>query len=167
MVSKLLEKLETALKFASGALLGLIVVMLFYAVVMRYVLHRPPAWTMELSRYLFIWMIIFAATIVTREDSHIQIRFLLDRLPRSARMVWLNLLRLLMIVFCGIMVRQGMAILPLVSEASSPTLGISMGWLYLAIPVGGVLMGLYLIEAMVTSVRNHFGADARGGRSAC
>ena len=167
MVSKILNSLETALKIVSGGLLAVIVSALFYAVIMRYVLHQPPAWTMELSRYLFIWMVIFSAAIITREQSHIQILFVLDRLPRVPRFILTNFLRLLMIWFCWVMIRQGISILPMVSEASSPTLGISMGWMYLSIPVGGVLMGLYLLEAIVASISNYVKVDSRKEQSVC
>lgn len=167
MVSKILNSLETALKFVSGGLLAVIVSALFYAVIMRYVLHQPPAWTMELSRYLFIWMVIFSAAIITREQSHIQILFVLDRLPRVPRFILTNFLRLLMLWFCWVMIRQGISILPMVSEASSPTLGVSMGWMYLSIPVGGVLMGLYLLEAIVASISNYVKVDSRKEQSVC
>ena len=167
MVTKILNSLETVLKFVCGGLLAVIVSALFYAVIMRYVLHQPPAWTMEMSRYLFIWMVIFSAAIITREQSHIQIVFVLDRLPRMPRFILSNFLRLLMIGFCWVMIRQGIFILPMVSEASSPTLGISMGWLYLSIPVGGVLMGFYLLEAIVASISNHVGSDSRGEQPEC
>jgi TRAP-type C4-dicarboxylate transport system permease small subunit len=167
MVTKILYSLETVLKFVCGGLLAVIVSALFYAVIMRYVLHQPPAWTMELSRYLFIWMVIFSAAIITREQSHIQILFVLDRLPRMPRFILSNFLRLLMIGFCWVMIRQGIFILPMVSEASSPTLGVSMGWLYLSIPVGGVLMGLYLLEAIVASISDYVKVDSRKEQSVC
>jgi TRAP-type C4-dicarboxylate transport system permease small subunit len=57
-----------------------------------------------------------------------------------------------MIGFCWVMIQQGMKIYPIVAQASSPSFGISMGWLYLSIPVGGVLMGICILEIMVRSI---------------
>jgi len=105
---------------------------------------------------MFIWMVMLSVIVVTREQSHIQITFILDHLPDRAKFVWRNILRILMIGFCVIMIRQGLAIYPIVSEASSPALGISMGWLYLSVPVGGMLMGIYILESIVTSVIDRF-----------
>ena len=57
-----------------------------------------------------------------------------------------------MLAFCWLLIQQGQNIMPLVAEAKSPTLSWSMGWLYLPIPLGGALMGLYLIEGLVKAV---------------
>lgn len=167
MATKLLTALESLLKVLATVLLGIIVTCLFYGVVMRYLFHNPPAWSMELSRFLFLWMVIFSAVLVTREQSHIQIKFIVDRLPTTARFVWSNVLRVLMLAFCYVMVKQGLVIFPLVSEASTPTLGVSMGWLYLSIPAGGVLIGLYVLEALVVSAVAFFKDDSTGEKPEC
>lgn len=167
MIAKVLNTLEHALKIICGTVISSIVACLFYAVVMRYVFHKPPGWSMELSRYLFIWMVILSAVLITREQSHIQITFVTNLLPEKIRLIWLNIIRLLMLAFCWIMIQQGVNILPMVSEASSPTLGISMGWLYLTIPVGGILMGIYIFETMVLSLSAYFRKESKGENPVC
>lgn len=167
MIEKILNTLEQALKIICGIIIATIVVSLFYAVVMRYVFHQPPAWSMESSRYLFIWMVILSAVLITREQSHIQITFLLNLMPEKLRFIWSNILRLLMLAFCWIMIQQGVNILPMVSEASSPILGISMGWLYLSIPVGGILMGIYILETIVLSLSYYFRKKDKGENPIC
>ncbi len=167
MIRKVLDRIESALKIICCVVLSIIVAVLFYAVVMRYVLHRPPSWSMELGRYLFLWMVMLAAVVVTREESHIQIKFLVDMLPDRIRFVWLNLVRLLMIGFCWVMIYQGLVIYPTVAEASSPSLGISMGWLYLSVPVGGTLMGVYILECIIKSIIEHLEKGAPGEGSTC
>jgi TRAP-type C4-dicarboxylate transport system permease small subunit len=151
-VKKVLDIVEMAIRFISRVFIGAIVAVIFYAVVMRYIFHRPPAWSEELSRFVFIWMIMFSAVLVTREESHIQITFVLDLLPKTLRFFVSNFVRLLMIGFCWVMVQQGLRIYPIVAEASSPSFGISMGWLYLSIPVSGILMGIYILETIVKSI---------------
>ena len=151
-MKKLLDAVQIIIEMFSRILIGGIVAIIFYAVIMRYVFHRPPAWSEELSRFLFIWMIMLGAVLVTREQSHIQITFLVNLLPERLRFLLSNFTRLLMIAFCWVMIQQGLKIYPIVAEASSPSFGISMGWLYLAIPVGGMLMGLYVLEWMVKSI---------------
>jgi len=152
MLIRLLNAIDRMLKVICGTFCGILVAILFYAVIMRYVLHSPPAWSMELGRLLFLWMVVFSAVVVTREQSHIQIALFVEMLPPRARIVWASILKLLMIAFCAVLVHQGFHILPLVSEAATPTLGISMGWLYLAIPVGGILMGVAALETLIRSI---------------
>lgn len=167
MVKKILDKLEMALKIICRLFMAIVVAILFYAVIMRYIFHLPPGWSMELSRYMFIWMVMLSAVLVTREQSHIQITFIVRYLPNKVRFVWLNILRILMIGFCWIMVQQGLAIYPTVSEASSPALGISMGWLYLSVPAGGVLMGIYILESIVESVIDQLKASSPKEKLTC
>lgn len=167
MIEKILNTLEQTLKIICGVIISIIVLCLFYAVVMRYVFHQPPAWSMEASRYLFIWMVILSAVLITREQSHIQITFVVNLLPEKLRFIWSNIIQMLMLAFCWIMIQQGVSILPMVSEASSPILGISMGWLYLSIPVGGILMGVYILETIVLSLSDYFRKKEKGENSIC
>ena len=151
MIIKILDAFESLLKFICTVMMGSIVVILFYAVVMRYLFHRPPAWSMELSRYIFLWMIMLCATLVTREGSHIRMNFLLSLLPIQIRFVWVTVMRLIMLGFCFIMVQYGCKIFPIVADACSPTLNISMGYMYISIPIGGLLMGLFFLELLIRS----------------
>ncbi len=156
---KIFKKIEKGLDFFQKALdlicrvfIAAIVAIIFYSVVMRYVFLHPPAWAEELSRFIFLWIIMLGAVLVTREQSHIELTFLLDLMPKKLRFVFLTLTRLLMIAFCWVMVQQGLKIYPIVAEANSPTFGISMGWLYLSIPVGGLLMGICILENILKSL---------------
>lgn len=151
---KILDAFDGLLRIVCTFFIGAIVAILSYAVIMRYVFKMPPAWSMELSRYIFLWMIMLCCVLVTRERSHIQMSYLAGLLPGKVQFVWLTFVRLLMIGFCWIMVEYGLRIFPIVAEASSPTLEISMGYMYVSIPVGGALMGLYLFENIIRSFYN-------------
>lgn len=146
MIRQVLNILERMLKIIVCLNLSIIVVVLFYAVFMRFVLHNPPSWSMELSRFLFIWMVMIGAALVTREQSHIQITFIAERLPDKFRLLWFIILRVIMLVFCLILIHQGSSILVFFMEEQSPALDIAMGWIYLSIPLGGSLMFIYLFE---------------------
>ena len=151
-IGKGFDLFEKALNLICRILLAAIIAIIFYAVVMRYVFQRPPFWAEELSRFIFIWIIMLGAVLVTLEQSHIEFVMLIDLLPKRLKFVLFTLIRLLMIAFCWVMVQQGLKIYPIVAEASSPTFGISMGWLYLSIPVGGLLMAICILENIVKSV---------------
>jgi TRAP-type C4-dicarboxylate transport system permease small subunit len=166
-IGKLLNAIEMAINGICIFLLGVIVAVLSYAVVMRYVFHCPPGWSMDLSTYLFIWMVMLGAALVTRERSHIQVTFFANLLPESVRFVWLNVVRLCMLAFCVVMIYQGIVIYPIFSVVSSSSLHISMGWIYLAIPIGGGLMGIYILEAIIQSIYNRFKADRSGEKFVC
>ena len=145
--------IEKILELICTVFVGLIVLVLFYAVVMRYVFHMPPAWSIKVSRFMFLWMVMCGAALVTRENSHIEIDFIVNCLPLKVRFFWLNLLRLVMLAFCGVLIYYGVKIIPIVGQANSPTLEMSMGWLYASVPAGGFLMGVYILELIIRSLR--------------
>lgn len=167
MIKRTLDTIELAIKVICRVLIGVIVAVLFYAVVMRYVFHYPPSWSIEVGRYLFIWMVILSAALVTREQSHVQITFLVNLLPKRLRFLWLTFIRVLMMGFCWLMIQQGLVIYPIVASAASPCLGISMGWWYLSIPVGGLLMGVYILETIVKSIIDHVKMNSSEEKCIC
>lgn len=148
---KCFDLFEKALNLALQVFLGAIIIIIFYSVIMRYVFSYPPAWAEELSRFIFIWTVMLGAVVVTREQSHIELTIIVDRLPTRLKFVISMLTRLLMICFCAVMIQQGLKIYPIVAEAASPTFAISMGWMYLSIPVGGFLMAIFILENIVKS----------------
>jgi len=167
MIKKILDIIEFVIKIISRVLISVIVAILFYAVVMRYVFHRPPSWSIEVGRYLFIWMVILSAVLVTREQSHVQITFFVNLLPKRLRFLWLTFIRVLMMGFCWLMIQQGLVIYPIVASAASPCLGMSMGWWYISIPVGGLLMGVYILETIVKSIVDHVKTNSSEEKCIC
>lgn len=143
---RLLDAVQSFIDFISSIFIGLAVILLFYAVVMRYVFQNPPAWSQEVTRYLFIWLIMLGAASVTRDQNHLRIAVFADMLPSRFKPFLSLFLNFLMLIFCGVLIQQSLKIYPKVAEAMSPILPISLGWLYLAIPVGGALMILFLLE---------------------
>lgn len=156
LLEKVLNFIEKVLEIICTVFVGAIVFVLFYAVIMRYVFHNPPAWSIEASRFMFLWMVMFGAVLVTREKSHIGIDFIANLLPLKIRFFWLNMLRLVMLTFCGVLVYYGVKILPIVGQANTPTLEMSMGWLYASVPAGGFLMGVYILEQFILSLRKGY-----------
>ena len=155
-VDRVLNLIEKILELICTIFVGAIVLVLFYAVVMRYGFHKPPAWSIEASRFMFLWMVMFGAALVTREKSHIEIDFIVKCIPLKIRFFWINLLRLVMLAFCGVLIYYGVKILPIVGQANTPTLEMSMGWLYASVPVGGFLMGVYILELFIRSLREGY-----------
>ncbi|MEW6261613.1 MAG: TRAP transporter small permease [Thermodesulfobacteriota bacterium] len=151
-----LNLLEKVINISSQVFISGIILLTFYSIVLRYVFKSPPAWCMEFTRIMFLWLVMLGAAVVAREKGHISINFFVDRFPPALKTAWQVLLHLMILAFCGLMIHQGLKIYPLVAEAETPTLGLSMGWLYLSVPAGGLLMAVYYLE-------NLAGLFRRGG----
>ncbi|HOI93989.1 MAG TPA: TRAP transporter small permease [Syntrophobacter fumaroxidans] len=146
---KVLDAVDRVVSFISAAFIAVMVSILFYAVVMRYVLHSPPEWSIEITRFMFVWMVFLAAALVSRDDTHLNIGLFIDWLPARFKKPFRVLNLALSLLFCGVLIYQGIKIYPKVAQATSPTFGVSMGWLYLPLTVGSALMCLFIVENIV------------------
>ena len=121
--------------------LGTLASVVMLQVVARYMLNAPPFWTEELARFLLIWLTFLGAVAAHREGEHISVIWLSEQLGgRAARVVALRC-HLLVLVVLAFIAKAGLDITR-IGRQTSPALGISMGWFYVALPISAGLMML-------------------------
>lgn len=112
--------------------------------IMRYSLGVTLFWGLELSRYLTVWIVMLGAAVVLKDRGHISIRVFVGRFKGRVRL-WLDMFaHLLFLTFLSFFLYISISNLPAQFGQGTMTLPVSMFWFYLALPVGGVLMILYL-----------------------
>ncbi|NKC31527.1 TRAP transporter small permease [Falsiroseomonas selenitidurans] len=131
-------------RFLCAALLVAACALVFANVVLRYGFGVSLAWAEEASRYMMIWLAFLAAGLALREGAHIAVDLLPEALPEPAAR-WLRALILAAIAgFLGLLLVLGINYADFAMMQRSPVLRLSMGLVYLAIPVGTALMLLHL-----------------------
>lgn len=128
--------------------MGVIAVIVFTEVVLRYGFGRSLDFTEELTRYLMIWVVFLAGALCVRQDAHIRIDMLVRKLPRGWRPAVEALAHLCSAAFLLVLAWAGYVVLPGQTSQETVTLGVSMAWPYAAIPVGCVLMVIFLVARM-------------------
>lgn len=85
----------------SMIMIALIVIVMFYEVVSRYVFARPTLWANELSLWIAAFVFLFAGQYAMQQRSHIRIYVIYDMMPRWMQKTAdiLSLLLLLTFVF--------------------------------------------------------------------
>ncbi len=121
----------------------------FGQVMGRYFFNYAPAWCEEMARYLFIWVVFIGAPLGVSAREHMALRVLVDRLPDSRRAVCNFCIYAVAIVFLASLTWQGIAIMIRTIHQVSPTLEISMRWVYAAIPIGSSLMLWHLLISLL------------------
>ncbi|MDU4961822.1 MAG: TRAP transporter small permease [Sporomusaceae bacterium] len=153
----MLDKLEKVVGLIEEYIcVGLILIMcvsVFAQVLFRYVFAVPLSWTEEISRYSLIWLTFIAGAMCIRTNSHYVIDVLVNKLPVPPRLAMNILILTSMGAFAGVMFFTGLEILPIVDYQISPALRISMGYIYLAIPFGSLLMLFHLFCAIRLRLR--------------
>ena len=136
------------LEILAGLLIGTLTVLVTFQVFARYVLNDTPPWSEELCRYLFVWVSFLGACVAMRRAAHLGVDSLVVRLPAGVREVLRHAVTALVAVFVGLLVWQGAALVPAMAGQRSPSMGISLQWVFMAIPVAAVVMLALQLRAL-------------------
>ena len=153
MESALIRRLTQFVEWMLVVLSILIFVVVFLQVLFRYLLRQPLFWSEELPRYLLIWMCFLAAALAQKQDAHINITLCLAPLSTRARQVLKILTDVIILVFLWILIYSGSLVTSITAHHRSTALQLPMGLVYAALPVGAILMSLYLVLQIADSVR--------------
>jgi len=147
-------------------ILASMALMVFANVALRFLTDHSILWVEEVSRYLMIWLTFLGAGIVLRYGAHIGIDTLQERFPGAAPAIRAVIFVLLLCFFVA-MVWLGLRYAHLTWGQTTPVLGIPIGVVYLAMPVGFALMIVHLLLMAAPYVRHkrflsdpEFDADA-------
>ncbi|NMM49690.1 TRAP transporter small permease [Marinigracilibium pacificum] len=142
-------------KLLSGFLIGMLAVMLLavlWQVFSRYILNSPSSVTEELSRYCLIWIGVLGAAYAAGQKMHLAITLFPDSLEKPNRDKLQVVINLLIIVFSiTVFVIGGTRLVYITSilGQNSPALGIPLAWVYMVLPLSGLLVIYYkLIEIL-------------------
>jgi len=136
---RLLALLATIERGLLGGLMAGIAAVTFAQVVARYVFEYPLQWSEEVGRFFLVWLtFIGAGVLVQLPEGHPSVDTLRGMVPRF-RPVLEAVSRALVVVGCAAIAWGGWRIARLQWAQTSPSLEISMGLVYLCLPLGGLL----------------------------
>jgi TRAP-type C4-dicarboxylate transport system permease small subunit len=151
-VDRVILRLESLQKHISVSLLVIMSVIVVVQVFSRYLFNHSFVWAEELVRYLLIWMVMIGSAMVQSQNNHIRIDFFQLRAGPRTKLVMETFFRLGTLLFLAIIIYVGFEKAYFNRLFESTGLRISMFWATLAIPVGGILMGFYTIQAMLRDI---------------
>lgn len=152
---KIKTVLTKALNGVAGMSFIVMVALTCWQVFTRYVLKNPSTWSEELVSYLFAWMSLLGASIVTSERGHMNIPVLVDRLNPQMRSYMRILHELIALLFSlAILVYGGWQISRLAMGQMTSSLGVPVGIFYFVMPLCGVLNIIYTIINIAEIAKN-------------
>lgn len=150
--SKFLDAVEKVEKIFLAVTVAIMVVVITYQVIMRYVFASPNAWSEELARYLFIYGVMIGSAIAIRRNSHLQIDMLINLLKPKTRCIFTIVATLAGMVFLGFLFVYSLMLVQTGARTMSAALGIPMSIPYTCMPVGIILMMLTSIEVICKNI---------------
>lgn len=126
--------------------LGVMVVMVFGNVVLRYAFNSGIAVSEELSRWLFVWLTFLGAIVALKEHGHLGTDMLVSRLPRAGKVLCLLTSQVLMLGITVMLFLGSLAQTRINWEVEAPVTGAPMAALYVTGVVFAVPAALLLIR---------------------
>ena len=151
---KFLDFLDRAIQTLSAAFLALMTVLVLIQVFFRYVLNDPLGTTQELAIYCMAWVIMLGSSGAIRHGTHISVSFFADRLPEQLKNAARWATYLLIIGFFAILCKEGWTLTERAMLQMSPSSGLPVGWIVLAIPLCSAISIVYVVEQMIRDVRH-------------
>ncbi|MEX2414541.1 MAG: TRAP transporter small permease [Paenibacillaceae bacterium] len=135
---------------SAGTFFSVGITLIFYGVVMRYVFNDPKPWVEEVSRYAVIWGAMLGIPIALRNNHHIQVDMLYEKLPAYMRR-WVDIFASSVgILFCLFYTYYGFMLVykRYSSGMVSMDVGVPMWIIYLILPISGVMFLLRFTERL-------------------
>jgi len=144
MVKMAARTLEQACAYVAGILFMLILAVNIAEVGERYLFARSLIWSSDLSRMMFIWMVMLGAAAAFPRGEHLAVTFIKQMLPRRAQRAVDLVTRLLFGLMLFILVRDGAVIAAVRMNINYVQLGWPSGLAYYAVPFSAAVMLFFL-----------------------
>ena len=138
-----------------GAVAGLLVIVavVFYQVIGRYVLNSSPTWAESLALVLVLYVTLIAAAVGVRDAGHIGMESLLVLAPAVWRERIELLIHVLVLSFGVAMAYNGWILRASVANYRIPNLNVSEAVRYAPLVISGVLIVLFSIEHIIALLK--------------
>ena len=135
------------------ATVAILVVPVTLQIIARYTELIPAwIWTEELSRFLFIWMVMLGAMIGIREGTHFEVDVWPDLTPRAN--AWLRIVSyVFVLVFALVFTWWGIEFVRFGWDQLSELAELPMPYIFVAWPLAGITWVIFVGESFVKNWR--------------
>ena len=152
-MKKILDRYHRFLTVLMVGAVALLIFPITLQIISRYTALIPSyIWTEELSRFLFIWMVMLGAMIGVREGSHFEVDVWPELKPRAGALLRI-VSNLFVLVFALVFVWWGIEFVRFGWDQHSELAELPMPFIFLAWPVAGATWVLFLGESFVQNFR--------------
>jgi len=154
ILSKLVNTLDQLLKVLLVFMMTVLVLDVVWQILTRFVLPQPSSFTEEVARFLLIWISLLGGAFAYRQKLHLGFDLIVSKLSPSHALIVQRICCALVAIFAIAILGVGgsnLVMLTWVLGQHSPVLGISMAYVYSALPLSGFLFLVYSIHFAVNT----------------
>ncbi len=150
--------LDKTVEYIGMTLLSVMIVTVLWQVFTRTVLKNPNTITEEFVRFSLVWLSMLASAYVVGKQAHLNVSLLSDKLEGKNKYILDMVIQTLFLLFAVvIMIYGGIKGVSITTQQISPSLGIPMSYVYLAVPVSGVIMFIYSVLNLLDRINDEKG----------
>lgn len=119
----------------------------------------PFSWTEELSRFTFIWYCFLGCAVTLRAKEHLGLDYFYKKFKPGFAHVVNICIQLLTFAFGALCTFPGIKLLPITGRRLSPVMRVPMSYIYVCLPVMGVLFMLIAAETLIELLKKRGGKE--------
>jgi TRAP-type C4-dicarboxylate transport system permease small subunit len=147
---KVLGPVRRAVRAGVVVIFSALVLVVFAQVIARSVFSAPFAWSEELARYLQVWLILLASAACVRKQLHLTVDYAVHALAARAQRRLQAVALGAVAFFLVVVIVSSLSLIAATGNQMTPALHIPIRAVYVALPVGALLM---LLETLALAAR--------------
>jgi TRAP-type C4-dicarboxylate transport system permease small subunit len=152
--SKFLSIVEKIICYIIAIMMFIMMIVMCYQVMLRYVFANSNIWSEELTRFLFVWVSLLGSFVAIRRNSHLKVEFFVNLLKGNFKKYFTLITDIAVVLFLIYLIPLSYNLCLNTTNNLSAGLRVPMAVGYAAIPVGSVLMLLAMIEQVLIKISN-------------
>jgi TRAP-type C4-dicarboxylate transport system permease small subunit len=142
------------LGYLAGLILALMAGAVFLQVVLRYAGRAGIDGLDEVPRYLFVWLVMLGAAAAMHRGEHTLLGYFRDRFGRRGRALAIVVANAAGIALFASFIKLSFVLVPNAQFQTSAGLGLPLGYVYAAVPVGAALIILPMARVLLLALRD-------------
>lgn len=153
-MKKIRSVMDKALAAICALLLAFMTVLATYQVITRYVFKAPSTMSEDMLSYSFVWVSLLGAALVFGQKDHMRLSLLSDKFKGAGGLI-LSIFTELLIIAIAVIVFLvgGKDFVGVGALQTSPTLNITMDFVYAILPLSGILIIIYNLLNIIQSIQ--------------
>jgi TRAP-type transport system small permease protein len=136
-----------------GLILAVMSAAVFIQVVLRYLGSVGIDGLEEVPRFLFVWLVMIGAAAAMYRDEHTVLDYFVNRLEPRSRGLVVALTNAVGIAVFLYLCKLSLVLVPNAQLQTSAGLGLSLGWVFAALPIGSVLIILPMLRNIYRALK--------------
>ncbi|WHH59367.1 TRAP transporter small permease [Petroclostridium sp. X23] len=156
---KLYKGLEKTAVFTTCLMLSAMVVVVFMNVIFRYFLNASIAWTEEVSRFMFIWLVFLGANLAYIKDEHLGLDVLINAVPKPVAKLIQIVADILVLYGIFLVIKGGYNIMMSSWDWKSPAIALPYAYVYMIVPISGTVFFLQAAFKLIKHIKFLFSKE--------